>query len=118
MAALDLTAPTILPTAGLVTLGTAAAPTTAQLRRVNLPTSHGGLFILLRAVTTDAKYLTLATDVADNTAIGSAGYGLLPAGVEKPVYIPSGTHTLYLASETASQVVSYELNRNPYRDGG
>ena len=117
MAALDLTAPAILPTMGTTTLGTAATPTTAQLRRINLPAAHDGLFVTIKALTTDAKYLTLATDVADLTAIGSAPYWPLVAGVEKVVFIPRNTHAVYLASETASQVVYYELNKSPYRSG-
>lgn len=112
MAALDLTTPDPLPLFAAVNTLSA---TPGLMRRVNLPASHGGLWISIFPIATDAKLVVLANSalVVDNTAIGSGGYGTCPYGQWTREWIPSGCSTVYVASATASQQVIVSMNAGP-----
>jgi hypothetical protein len=113
MAQLDLSA-VVMP--GVIRRETLSA-TPGNVRRVLLPTALVGvrpgrpMTLSVQAITTDAKLVTADSVLADEAAIGAAGYVTLTAGVVYEVQIPDGSPAYrILASATASQVVEIEVN--------
>ena len=112
MAALDLTAPNPLPF--FAPVNTLHA-TPGLMRRINLPAGHGGLWISIYPIATDAKLVTLASNalVADNVTIGARGYGTCPYGQWTREWIPGGCEVVSVASATASQELIVSINAGP-----
>lgn len=113
MAQLDLSAVT---TPGVIRRETLSG-TPGNVRRVVLPTGLVGvrpgrpLVLSLQAIGTDAKLVSAESTLAEDAAIGAAGYLTLTAGVVYEVPLPDGGPAYrILASATASQVIEIEVN--------
>jgi len=112
MAVLDLTAPNPLP---FFAPPNTLSATPGLMRRINLPAGHGGLWICVFPLATDAKLVTIASNalVADDTAIGARGYGTCLYGQWNREWIPGGCEVVYVASATASQQLIVSINGGP-----
>jgi hypothetical protein len=107
MAAVDLTAPSVVPRIVDTTLGA------INIVRVLLVPSGPGWSINFYARDTDAKIADASNALTEGGAFGTSQYQTLPADRLVSLDLSSYTSgTLYLASATAAQVIELTLTRD------